>query len=69
MSNNTNLMLKHIFLVNCMGNKRPMKKFRRTKLPKFPIVAENFVCRGREGGGIENCKDRGSETFEDLKNL
>ena len=38
-------MLKHIFLVNRDEKVCPMKKFRRTKLPKFRLGAENFVHR------------------------
>ena len=40
---NTNLMSKHNFLLLVWGNKKPMKKLCRTKLPKFRLGAENFV--------------------------
>ena len=36
-------MLKYIFLLSVRGNKKPIKDFRQTKLPKFRIGAENFV--------------------------
>ena len=42
---NTKLMLKHIFILNCVGNNKTDEKIRWTKLPKIPLGAENFVRR------------------------
>ena len=38
-------MLKHIFLVNCMGKYETDEKFRRTKVPKFRLGAEHVFRR------------------------